>query len=635
MPTTTALPVVQVLRLLQRILLKPLRALTRLAWRCARWLFSRWLAESPPPQSGLPNPGHPESFLEYCGSHVPPSLDEEPLAVEINSQVDDSPVPAPQESRGPNMLIDRLAELDPMYEIQNTRIIGNLRPSESPPLLSSIHGIFPTAPELFNRYGRAETIVKQHTKLTIHPGKQLFARKNRVGWTAHRDVHPEGALYYVHDEKRIFTDAHLHIDTVFDTATAFIGEIERFYADNGMITSRRENGVDLVLDLVKSEDGAGETRCGYYFVDHPERIIFWDDAFELDQLSHGRGVTSAQHINEEVWFVLRIDSSPMIFPETELLVQFWRHCELFPSAIEVTSELIAELRDVLIHHIGDAMTSPTSTVADSAEDLLKMLTVVESMQENATSNTNLSGSACILGRFMWKFTSQMFYHFYGEPCARLDKTQSVYGHVPRHSLLIKIMAPILLNAPLTHLRMFEEEWQQLTLFATVLLNADIAFLAIPTVDNGEHTSRSAAQIATYVSVVASLGSVVVGLFLTRLNRDRRDAEDYVDEAADYLALHYASHFGFEPLAILYSLPFSLLMWGTFAFLVAFLDMCFQESNTFTRSLVASASFVTIFGIIGPAPDGAMRSPLWSYQFYAYLPAIPSASMRPSALWKPH
>ncbi|KAJ7888880.1 hypothetical protein B0H14DRAFT_1182509 [Mycena olivaceomarginata] len=593
MPTPTAL-LLHVLRILQRVFLSPLRVLTRLIWRHARWL-----AERPPPRPGLPPVGNQESFLEYCGSHVPPSLDEEPQAVERNSQVYDSLGPSPQESCGPNMLINGPAEPDPTDEIQNPRIIGNLRPPESPPLLSSIHGIFTTAPELFNRYGRAETIVKQHTKQTVKPGKQFFARKSRVGWTAH--VHPEGALYYVHDEKRIFTDAHLHIDAVFDTATAFIDEIERFYTDNGMITSRRASGVDLVLDFVKSEDGTGGTLCKYYFVDHSERIVFWDDAFELDRLSHGqgvRGIMSAQHI------------------KTELVVQFWRHCELFPSAIEVTTQLITELRDVLIHHIGDAMTSPTSTVADSVEDLLKMLTVVESMEENI--ETKFSGSACILGRFMWKFTSQMFYHFYGESCARLDKTQSVYGHIPRHSLLIKIIAPILLNAPLTHLRMFEEvyadeivshvqwrriielldqEWQQLTLFATVLLNADIAFLAIPTVDNGEHVSRSAAQIATYVSVVASLGSVVAGLFLSRLNRDRRDAEDYVDEAADYLALHYASHFGFEPLAILYSLPFSLLMWGTFAFLVAFLDMCFQESNTFTRSLVASASFFTIFGIV--------------------------------------
>lgn len=29
-----------------------------------------------------------------------------------------------------------------------------------------------------------------------------------------------------------------------------------------------------------------------------------------------------------------------------------RHCELFPSAISVTHELIAELRDILIHRIG-------------------------------------------------------------------------------------------------------------------------------------------------------------------------------------------------------------------------------------------------------------------------------------------
>jgi hypothetical protein len=123
--------------------------------------------------------------------------------------------------------------------------------------------------------------------------------------------------------QRIFTDAHLHIDTVFDAATAFIDKIERFYEDKGMITSRRANVLDLVLDLVKSEDGMG---CGYYFVDHLERIVFWDDAFKLEWLSHGQevqGVTSAQHIGEEVCFVFRIDSSPMISPETELEVQFW------------------------------------------------------------------------------------------------------------------------------------------------------------------------------------------------------------------------------------------------------------------------------------------------------------------------
>jgi hypothetical protein len=56
------------------------------------------------------------------------------------------------------MQINDLAEPDTTDEIQNSRDIGNLRPSESPPLLSSIPGIFQTAPELFNRYGRAETM---------------------------------------------------------------------------------------------------------------------------------------------------------------------------------------------------------------------------------------------------------------------------------------------------------------------------------------------------------------------------------------------------------------------------------------------------------------------------------------------
>ncbi|KAJ7727013.1 hypothetical protein DFH07DRAFT_234433 [Mycena maculata] len=130
------------------------------------------------------------------------------------------------------------------------------------------------------------------------------------------------------------------------------------------------------------------------------------------------------------------------------------------------------------------------------------------------------------------------------------------------------------------------------LFATVLLNAGMAFLAIPAADN-----KSTGELASYISVVASLGSVVVGLILSSQNRERINAKDYIDEAADYLARHYQSRFGFEPLAVLYSLPFALLMWGTFAFLVAFLDMCLQEADNLTRALVSITSAVMLFGVV--------------------------------------
>lgn len=47
--------------------------------------------------------------------------------------------------------------------------------------------------------------------------------------------------------------------------------------------------------------------------------------------------------------------------------------------------------------------------------------------------------------------------------------------------------------------------------ATVLLNANVAFLAIRSVDVG---SGSPTQIASYISLVASLGSIIIGLVLS-------------------------------------------------------------------------------------------------------------------------
>jgi hypothetical protein len=51
--------------------------------------------------------------------------------------------------------------------------------------------------------------------------------------------------------------------------------------------------------------------------------------------------------------------------------------------------------------------------------------------------------------------------------------------------------------------------------ATVLLNANVGFLAIGSVDlNG----RSPIQVASYMSLVVSMGSIILGLLLVSRNR---------------------------------------------------------------------------------------------------------------------
>ncbi|KAF7366167.1 hypothetical protein MVEN_00493700 [Mycena venus] len=65
----------------------------------------------------------------------------------------------------------------------------------------------------------------------------------------------------------------------------------------------------------------------------------------------------------------------------------------------------------------------------------------------------------------------------------------------------------------------------------------------------------------------------------------------------FLGSHFRAYFGFETLALLYSLPFALLMWGTIAFLIAFLAMCLQSSDGSARALVACSTAVVLFGVL--------------------------------------
>jgi len=126
----------------------------------------------------------------------------------------------------------------------------------------------------------------------------------------------------------------------------------------------------------------------------------------------------------------------------------------------------------------------------------------------------------------------------------------------------------------------QSDWAEFILYGTVLLNANVAFLAIPSVDTGNHT-RTAAQLASYLSVLTSVGSIVIGLLLLRQHRTKpHDAAEEVDK---YLRSRHRNALGFETLAILFSLPYALLLWATIAFTSAFsLEALLNSSELWAR-----------------------------------------------------
>jgi|SRR6266702_938091 len=121
-----------------------------------------------------------------------------------------------------------------------------------------------------------------------------------------------------------------------------------------------------------------------------------------------------------------------------------------------------------------------------------------------------------------------------------------------------------------------------------MLTANVGFLAIPGVIisnlNSNITSASdlkiftsPAQIASCMSVEASVGSIVIGLLLDRHNRTKQkeDPAGAVSEQwhlghcswlialwqSTYLYQNTHPIFGLEPMAIIFSLPWALLMWA--------------------------------------------------------------------------
>jgi hypothetical protein len=95
----------------------------------------------------------------------------------------------------------------------------------------------------------------------------------------------------------------------------------------------------------------------------------------------------------------------------------------------------------------------------------------------------------------------------------------------------------------------------------VILNANVAFLAIQSVDNGGVTSftRSPTQISSYLSTLTSIGSIIIGLLLVKHYRDRDRAP--AADAANFIFHRTHPTLGLETLAILHSLPYAMLMWS--------------------------------------------------------------------------
>ncbi|KAI3600410.1 hypothetical protein WG66_001700 [Moniliophthora roreri] len=473
-------------------------------------------------------------------------------------------------------------------------------------------------PERTDRYYREGVIPSQKTTFELAPITTRFeTRELPLGWKAF--LHPEGALYFMYEPKRLYTEANLYDPKILEHITKFTHQFDEYIRTRDITLSTQ---IDVVFDPWISED---EVLCQYYLADHATRSIFWLDKFTLNddtlpvwfagitEISHIRmfihhagklfihinalhalQVTRLKHSTGELH---HLNSSCSIFMSSRRY-----HCFLFPHSFSLGQSHLNELRGTLTWSITDVITSTKSTVPYEVSQLEHMLTQVNDMR----------------GRLMSIFARQRFCHFHGQPSARLDRDRSVYRPSTQrssHHLLLRLVSPIMFYGPDTYCRELETlwidrfvyanswstfitsmhgEWQSISLLATVVLNANVALLAIQSVDESSAMpARSPAQITSYLSVIASVGSIVIGLLLTRKSKGSKPG---ADDAAIFLNsfnnnTESLGSVGVDILATLYSVPYALLMWSIIFYLIGFSYICFNDSTGLVRGLVSGVWLV--------------------------------------------
>ncbi|KAG1767330.1 hypothetical protein EV702DRAFT_1013229 [Suillus placidus] len=476
----------------------------------------------------------------------------------------------------------------------------------------------PIVPEpQIRRYDRHVPLDSEYKPFEVKKGpldcsEELAAVEGWVPLT-----HPEGALFFYQPYKRVFTDANVRDPK---TVVKIDKAIETAYEEARKAIIPWDPSVELALELIVEQ---GEESWGYYFADHEKRVIFWfEDHKSFELMNNVRGVKRKSHVK------YALDS------------QYWRHIELFPNKRVLPEDIVVTLKELVMHAHAENITSETCLAPFAPNEVASMLGLVDLLKGESfrdaeglllivfsdSTNKEREHSVWIAARFMRLFCelppvvrdphflttllgNAKFVNFCGQPGARLDVDQSLYGEHDTRSkkMILRIMNVILFGSPdaqskAIHRIWVDEtivqprwkgfidrltiEWNGYTIFSTVMLAVDISFLAVPAV-----ATQTPSIILAYLSSLCALGSLVVSLILAgQVNDSRRGS---AADVASFMVGMSRSMLGLESLALMLSLPFALLIWGMAFFAGALSTLIFRTSGVVAIS-IASPVWVAIF-----------------------------------------
>ncbi|KAF8525521.1 hypothetical protein BU17DRAFT_83762 [Hysterangium stoloniferum] len=418
-------------------------------------------------------------------------------------------------------------------------------------------------------------------------------------WEEH--IHPEGQSYYIKTwtEYRnipVLTEARIYDEKIRARVTSYTERLLFQLTSNKELWPYRGPDIELLV-AIGDEDELDDDMSSYYFVHHQDAVIFWLHEVNEDDIEFPH-VSGSDHLR------------------LYLHKYYWIHQEYFPSHHHVTEERESEK---FIFNMKDVVTCPTSTSSYDQQQLETILNMMNNLKHNRGPARNAA-----IGRVWAEIYSARFINYHGEPHARLFRTQIEDDSTKPQHPLMKLVFLILFDAPSTHLTTLCEfysddvvytegwrkcvdhllkDWQDMILWATVLLTANMSFLAIFN-SKEDVISENRAVACSMVSTLSSTTSIVIGLLHVRglfsflfpfaskaliISLSIKPfSRLHADEGSEFLKDATHKSLGLQPLAILYSLPYAFLMWAMATFIAAILLFVFQSGvNVTTRVAISS------------------------------------------------
>ncbi|KZT32530.1 hypothetical protein SISSUDRAFT_1037674 [Sistotremastrum suecicum HHB10207 ss-3] len=260
-----------------------------------------------------------------------------------------------------------------------------------------------------------------------------------------------------------------------------------------------------------------------------------------------------------------------------------------------------------------AMTSDLSTIPFSPSQCRDFLKLLDGIPESDHAQGYRS---CVIGKIFSEVYSNYFVNLRGEPNARLCRTQALFPKPQIKSAgWIELLNLLTWGIPAPHHESLQElwvdkivwshYWDQYMQYLMYEWKFSAICSAVTTLDLSLQESSSSADALTFVFWVNNLSASAASLFgisslatsiaLIHIHRSPLGVSS-ASGAGQYLGRAWHKEFGFQPLALLFALPWALLVWALLFLGVRLFISPFVAPPIFVQCAFLTISITLITGL---------------------------------------